>query len=245
MTQAAPLLLGAAAVALALLAVGCESSQSKNKKLQAGAKNSISTKGLDVGAANKQVRVVSRSIIADENGTAAIVAVKNSSKRRLANVPIAIEVKDAKATALFANDAANIQESLTHVPLVEPRETFLWVNDQVGKLASKPKQVVVKVGSKGAKPVRKPPPKVTITRPKVAKDISGYEAAGFMLNRGRKLQRNVVVFAVARKGAKVVAAGRALVKRARPGKRIRYKVLFIGNPTGARLTLAAPPTTLR
>jgi hypothetical protein len=50
---------------------------------------------------------------------------------------------------------------------------------------------------------------------------------------------------VARRGPKVVAAGRSAIQRLRVGKKGFYHVFFIGNPDGARLSVAAPPTVLQ
>ncbi len=70
-------------------------------------------------------------------------------------------------------------------------------------------------------------------------------AVGKVTNRSDVEQRNLTVFAVARKDGRVVAAGRGAVERLKPRASATYQVFFIGNPEGARLTLAAPPTTLR
>ena len=68
-------------------------------------------------------------------------------------------------------------------------------------------------------------------------------AVGFAANRSKVEQRKLVIFAVARKGGRVVAAGRAQINRVKPRKRTRYTI-FIGNPRGARISPEAPPTSL-
>ena len=74
---------------------------------------------------------------------------------------------------------------------------------------------------------------------------SGISAVGRVTNRSSILQRKLVLYCVARRGARIVAAGRGGIDRLKPGKSARYTIFFIGNPKGARLTVAAPPTTLR
>ena len=89
-------------------------------------------------------------------------------------------------------------------------------------------------------------PRITLSRPRLEQDpVSGVSAVGFAANRSRVEQRKLVIFAVARKGGRVVAAGRAQVNRLKPGKRARYTIFFIGNPRGARISVAAPPTRLK
>ena len=100
-----------------------------------------------------------------------------------------------------------------------------------------------KVGE--AKSVRSDIPEVTVTRPRLEQDpVSGVAAVGFVANRSKVEQRKLVIFAVARKGGRVVAAGRAQINRVKPRKRTRYTIFFIGNPRGARISLEAPPTSL-
>ena len=56
----------------------------------------------------------------------------------------------------------------------------------------------------------------------------------------------MTIFGVARHGSKIVAAGRGIVDRIPPagGKPTPFSVFFIGNPKGAKLSFAAPPTVL-
>ena len=59
-------------------------------------------------------------------------------------------------------------------------------------------------------------------------------------------QKRLTIFCVARKGAKVVAAGRGILDVLPPAgaKPTRFTVFFIGNPKGAKLSFSAPPTVL-
>ena len=60
---------------------------------------------------------------------------------------------------------------------------------------------------------------IDLTRPRLEQDpVSGVAAVGFAANRSKVEQRKLVVFAVARKGARVVAAGRAQINRAEAGQ---------------------------
>ena len=67
-----------------------------------------------------------------------------------------------------------------------------------------------------------------------------------MTNRSRPAQRQLVIFAVARKGGKVVAAGRGQVERLEPGKPPpATRSSSSATREGARIELAAPPTTFK
>ncbi len=58
-------------------------------------------------------------------------------------------------------------------------------------------------------------------------------------------QHGLTLFAVARKGDQVVAAGRGGIDTIPPdGGERPYHIYFIGDPKGAQVTVTAPPSTL-
>jgi hypothetical protein len=228
-----------------LLFSSCESTQQKSERLAREGKGAnLRARGLVVTRRNKDVEVLATSTLQDSNGTAAVVALRNTSRRPLADVPVAIDVRGAGGKSLYRNDSAGIEPTLTKVPLLRPGESFLWVNDQVSA-AARPRSVKAKVGEAAA-PAPSRLPRIDVTRPRIERDpASGLEAVGFVANRSRIDQRKLVVFAVARRGRKLVAAGRAQISRLKPRKRAHYHVFFIGDPSRARITVAVPPTVLR
>ena len=54
----------------------------------------------------------------------------------------------------------------------------------------------------------------------------------------------LMIYAVARDGKRIVAAGRGQVPKLKPGAKAPFAVYFIGDPRAGKLTLAAPPTVL-
>ena len=225
------------------LLAACESTQDRSRKLQAEGKGLLAEEGIKVSRRTRDVRVLATDVVQDENGAAAIVKLKNVSKRTLWQLPITIDVRGARKRSVFRNDQPGLEPTLAHVPLLRPGETVVWVNDQVAA-AAKARSVVAKVGAgKTVKLDRLP--KIALTRPKLEQDpVSGVAAAGFAANRSKVELRKVVVFAVAWRGARAVAAGRAQIPRLKPGKRARFHAFFIGDPRGARLEVAAPPPRL-
>ena len=66
-----------------------------------------------------------------------------------------------------------------------------------------------------------------------------------VVNRSAVDQRELVVYALARRGGKVVAAGRAVLPQAAgSGSSTRFQLFLVGDPTGARLEFEPPPTLL-
>jgi C4-type Zn-finger protein len=236
-----PLLLVACS---SLLLVACESTQDKSAKLAKQAVNLKHQSGLKVTKVSRDVKVRTTAVLNDPNGTAAVVTVRNTSKKTLVQVPIAIDVKGRKGKSVFANDDPGLEPSLVAVSVLRPGEQLSWVDDQVQATAT-PRRVKAKVGEeRGRAPARLP--RIQISPPKLEVDpTSGVLAVGKLTNESGVLQRNLVVYAVARKGGRIVAAGRGAVEKLKPHHKATYQVFFIGNPRGAQLSLAAPPTVLR
>jgi hypothetical protein len=62
--------------------------------------------------------------------------------------------------------------------------------------------------------------------------------------RSGPAQDKLVVYCVARRGGRIVAAGRAVIPRLTGKKPARFHVFFIGDPKHATLAVSAPPTVL-
>jgi hypothetical protein len=238
-----PLVLAAAACCTLLLGA-CESTQSKSARLAAQAGEVKTQRGLRIVEQSKLVKVGRTAVLTDANGSAAVVTLRNTSERTLARVPLAIDVRGKGARSVFKNDDPGLDPALTGISVLLPGQELIWVNDQVLATA-KGRSVRAKVGvARGKAPAKLP--QLELSPPRLEADpTSGVLALGKLTNRSAIEQRNLVVYAVARRGGKIVAAGRGAIERLKPRASATYQVFFIGNPRGARLTLAAPPTTLR
>jgi outer membrane murein-binding lipoprotein Lpp len=232
----------AACVALAL--AGCESTQTKSARLAAKAGDLKAQHGLKITRVSRDVKATRSAVLTDANGTAVVVALRNTSKRTLAQVPLAIDVRGRAGKSVFRNDDPGLARALTSASALLPGQELLWVNDQV-IATGKGVKVKAKVGvARGKAPPRLP--HVALTPPTFETDpTSGTLAVGKATNTSQVEQRELVIFAVARKGGRIVAAGRGAIEKLKPGGTATYQVFFIGNPKGARVTLAAPPTTFR
>jgi hypothetical protein len=239
-------------VALALAAplvalAACESTQDKSARLAKLAKRQVAARGLSVVQVNPDVRVLGSSVLHDANGTAVALELKNTGSRDLVDLPIAIDVKDAQGKSLYRNDAPGLDASLVGLPVLRGGQTVWWVDDQV--LASgRPASVGVKVGRSKAGTSPTGLPKIQLSGVHPLQDTEGASIVGTIENRSKIVQRRLTVFVVARKGGRVVAAGRAIIDKLDPAptkKPIHFKSFFIGNPRGARYELTAPPTVLQ
>ena len=223
---------------------GCQSTQAKSAELAKEGAEMIDVGEIQIGSENTQVDVLDTALLTDEYGSAVAVTLKNNSDRFLVNLPIQIDVRDKKGKSVFKNDQVGLQPTLLGYPLVGPGQTVTWVHDQI--LASgEPASVKVKVGSKVDAPPPGEPPKVVISDTKITSDpISGIEVLGKAENLSPIDQQDLIFFCVARRGGKVVAAGRGGIKKLAGGEKREFSSFFIGDPRGGDLTISAPPTTL-
>lgn len=234
--------LAVAFVGVALVATGCQSTQSKSAEIGAELGPVAQEKGLKISKPSKDVKVVSSALLTDSAGSAVVVVVRNESSRDLANVPIGIEILDAKGRSVYKNDLPGLEQALTAIPYVAAGGEATWVNDQV-LAAGRPKTVKVEVGE-GGTPFSGEIPKFEVSAPKLDGDpYSGVVAGGNVENEsGEKVDR-LLLYAVARHGDEVVAAGRGAIERIKPEpKPLPYNVYFIGDPRGADVEMTWFPT---
>jgi hypothetical protein len=222
----------------------CQSTQDKSAELAAEAGTTLlKDKGLTVKKESTDVKVTSTAVLSGVEGSAAVVVdVHNDSTDNLVNVPILIDVLDAKGHSVYRNDFPGIEPQLAAIPYIPANGDAEWVNDQV--LASgKPHSVKVKIGA-GDSTFTGELPDIEVSEPQLAGDpVSGIEATGTVVNRTGTDQGRLLLYAVARKGGMIVAAGRGAIEHLKPEtKKLDYTIFFVGDPTGADLTLSEYPT---
>jgi hypothetical protein len=232
----------AGVAAAALAAAGCSTTQEKSRELASHATAAVAQKGLKVTKRNRRVEVLGTAVVHDRYGTAVVVELRSTASEAQAGIPLAITVRDSAGKREFANDAPGLEPALTHVALLAPHERIYWVHDQVR--ADRAHDVEAKAGP----PTEAVPaklPHLEVSDLEQDEDPDGVITRGVVKNASRIDQRKVTLFAVALKGGKVVAAGRAGVERIKPGASAHFKVFWIGEPARARVHVYAPPTVLK
>lgn len=234
----------ASLLAVAAVLAGCESTQSQSARLEAEGANLVKSEKVDLGALNRQIEVVDKVVLSDENGSAVAVVMRNKSDEGLAAAPIGINVKGANGKSVYQNNQAGMETSLIEVPVMRPNSEVYWVNDQVIATAE-PKSLEVKVGEARQR-LPADLPEIEVSEPEIVNDpTSGVEATGTISNNSDVEQADIVLYAIARKGEEIVAVGRGQILRLKVGgKPETYHIFFIGNPTGADVTVIAPPVNL-
>lgn len=235
---------GAVAILAILALAGCDSSQEKSATLERAAKLAAAheqrvDKALTISRESADVKVLSAGVVSSSEGAAAVVTVRNISPRTLASVPIEIKVKSAGGQIVFQNNAAGLEAALTTIALVPAHGEATWVDDQLPKSGA-PASVTARLGEVPA--VSGPTPQVEVQG--LHPEEAGAGAAGTVRNRSHVAQRGLVVFVVARRTGRVVAAGRAVLAELSPGASAPFQVFFVGSAAGASLQASAPATTL-
>jgi hypothetical protein len=240
--------LAATLVVATLALTGCETNAQRSAKLEKAAlaqrlaHPEATRKGVVVTHENPRVKVMGTDVVHDENGVAAVVALRNESSRTLRNAPIAITVNDSKGAVLYQNNAPGLDTTLVSVPTLKPHTTTVWIDDQI-QVAGVPARVSARVGE--APTANRSLPLLRVSAVHTFEDPSnGVGVEGTVTNSSKVAQQKLVVYAVGRRGGRIVAAGRAVLPEARAGQRATFQVFFIGSPRGAKLEAGAPPTTL-
>ena len=242
MSPRSPLPLAIALAGVALVVTGCESTQDKSARIGAELGPVKKEKGLTITKQSKDVEVASSTLLTDPNGSAVVVRLRNRSNESLVGVPIAIDVLDARGKSVYRNDIPGIEPALAAVPFIPAGGETEWVHDQI-LATGKPVKVEVKVGA-GGEPFTGELPRISVSDPKLEGDpFSGVLAGGNVENQSGEDLERLLLYAVATKGGKVIAAGRGAIEpfKAKP-KPVPYNIYFIGDPRGAEVTIAQFPS---
>jgi hypothetical protein len=229
---------------LAVAALGaCQSTKDRSAELEEKSSTTLlAEKGLEIKRESEDVKVTGTAVLRGSEGTNAVVVdLHNDSAKNLTDVPILIEVLNTKGKRFYKNDIPGIEPALASLPYIPAHGEAEWVNDQVLGVGV-PKSVKVKVGETDST-YDGPMPDVEVSEPTLEGDpVSGIAAVGEVVNRTGEDQGRLLLYAVARRGSEVIAAGRGAIEHLKPEtKKVKYQIFFVGDPKGADLTLSEYP----
>lgn len=232
-----------ACVSLIALA-GCTTTQDRSAALAKGAEDAAEAKKFNVGKTNGDIEVEKVTRLQGEGAAAIVVRVVNDSKATQVAVPIGLDLYDKAKASLYTNRVDGLEPALNTMAVVPPGESW-WINNQVP--ADEPARTRVRVGTSKIAAPSDALPEIDVTEDlKFGEDVGVITGSGTVSNRSDVDQLRLTIFAVATKGDKVVAAGRAVIDRlpAKSKKPAKFNVYFTGDPRGAKLSVFAPPSTL-
>jgi hypothetical protein len=228
---------------LAIALCGCESTQERSAELARQAKHELlATQGASVTKESSSVQVLQSTVVRSHEATAVVVALRNTTSHALENAPIEVTVHNAQGGVLYQNNASGLEPSLTTVSLLLPGQETIWVDDQV-TASGAPASASALVGEAVQATDSIPQLSVSGTHPSTE---AGGEASlsGTVSNHSSVAQQNLVVYAVARRAGKIVAAGRAVLPEVpAQGTNVPFQIYFVGDPSGAQIQTSAPAST--
>jgi hypothetical protein len=235
----------AAALALVALALaGCQTTAEKSAKLEKEARLHpvAAAHGLSIARASSRVKIVRAIVLHSNEGAVAVVELRNTSPSALQSVPLALTVSDARGTKLYENNAAGLEAALVSVPSLPAHATLTWVDDQLPASVAAT-AVTARVGEAPA--VTGTLPRITVSSVHLVEDpTNGIGAAGTVRNPSGVTQGKLVLFGVARRAGRVVAAGRAVLPELGARSQLPFQIFFVGDPRGAQLQVSAPASTV-
>jgi len=229
---------------LTVTASACESTQEESAKLgREGGPAAAGPGALKLGAVNHGVRVAAATLLSGEGRTAVAVKLTATTPRAQLDVPLLVNVTGAGGKVLYTNGTGGAEASLQRIALLRPHMAEWWVDDQV-IAASGASGVKVRVGT-GAPAPRGAQPELATTATHLGVQSGLSVLSGRLVNHSHTAQSKVPVFAVALRGGKPVAAGRAVVSdlAGRPGASAPFQVFLVGKAAGTTVQLTAVPTS--
>lgn len=234
-------------VALALVALaltGCETTADRSARLEKAAlarARPAASQGVRIAAASHTLLVVSKTLVSDKEGLAVALTVRNTSGRAQIGAPVAVTVKGPTGSTVYTNGEPGLAHSLTALGAVPAHGQVSWVDDQVqasGAAAS----LSITVGD--GKKLPSPPGTISVSsKAPVGEPGGGESIAGQVTNGSGAAQRELVVSALARRGGKVVGAGRAVIANLAEGASTPFEIFIVGSAKDAQIELSAPAST--
>lgn len=241
------LLIVAAALgcAVSLLSLGgCTTTQERSASLARNAADAAEAKKFKVGKTNDDVEVAKVTWLEGEGAAAVVVRVESDAKATQVAVPIGLDLYDEAKASLYTNRVDGLEPALNTLAVVPPGESW-WVNNQVP--VDEPARTRVRIGTSKVAEAPAQLPEIDVSGDlRIGEDVGVITGSGTVANRSTVDQVRLTIYAVAFKGDKVVAAGRAVIDRlpAKTKKPAKFNVYFTGDPRGAELRVFAPPSTL-
>ena len=231
--------------ALVLLgAAGCESTQDKSARLAQGVGRHRAGAGRHGRRGPTATsRSLDTAVITDENGTAVVVRMRNDSARALADVPVTIDVLDARRQDRLHEHDARARA------LADPRDGHPAPRARPSgstTRCSRPRRRAKVDAKVGAAEGQAPPDAAAIRVGRVDADRGPGQRPRRHRHRHEPRRRRT-------SGASCSPPSRARATRSSPpaagssprvraGKRARFRIFFIGDPKGAELTVTATPS---
>jgi hypothetical protein len=242
----------ATALTLAIAAgglTGCVSTQRKNARAELVADRTLAQRTpLRLHRRSRDVRVERVALVRAASGGAFVVTLRNSGAQPATDVPVAVGLRAVDGRRTQLNGGGELDWFRTHVPAIGAGATATWIFTAHRPLAAgTPYAIAGATGravvshASGALPA--------IAARVVPEPVRGRRGAGTrggvsvaIVNRSEIPQYDVQVYAVARDGARVLAAGAASIAHLGTHEATRVRVALVGAAGRHTVRVFALPT---
>ncbi len=235
-------LAGLATLPIGVLLTGCVTTQQIAARARlVDARIRASQSPLEITTVNPSVRVGRLSLIRGRAGTALVAEFLNLSRRPLTDVPIAVGVTTSSGRKLYFDRAPNSDYFDSHVAAIGRRSDVTWVFTAPGRAARG--RPFAQAG------ISELPEPGIASLPQIAvKRVPGASASGAralrvsVSNLSAVPQYGLQVSAVAVRGGRVLAAGRATLGHLGTRATATIRLTLLGTVRKATIHLSALPT---
>jgi hypothetical protein len=227
-------LCAASFVVLVAAVSGCATTQDSNKRISVRFDRTLaSRKPLDLRGTAPDVKVIRTGVVDGKNGSAIVVVLRNTGENPVNDLPIEVGPEGGKAL----NTAANVPYFQSHAPAIAPGDEVTWVYASKDPIGSS--QAFARVGAPSS------PPLTTaghVSELAASGKSGGASVKAEVTNDTGVPQYDLDVYAVARKGGRYVAAGRASLEHLGVSKTVRLTLPVTGDAKGTQIQVFAPQT---
>jgi len=237
--------LGIVLGALVLTALtGCETTQQKSARIEVQDDRVLAAQQpVRVVRADSEISVLGVAIVRGSGHVAIAVRLRNDGARPLSDLPISVGVRTRSGRTTYLNGTANLPYFETHIGAVAPGTPTTWVF--TGRGAAAPAGAPFALVGAPAFTVAGTP--ATLPDISAALDTAraGDDVSATITNHSGIPQYTLAVYASARAGGRVLAAGQAAVAQLDPGASATVAIPLVGDRGASSVQLDAPPTLLR
>lgn len=226
---------------------GCVTTQEKNARtVLLNARTLASESSLRLTSENPAVRIISIEFVpgAGRARGAVVVTARSTATHPLSDLPISVGVKGRGGQRTYLNVRANLDYYDTHLPGIPAGATFSWVLPGVARGEVAGRKLFAIVGLPGT-------PASTSARalPRIAAISDGHPVAHRLAvairNDSDVPQYGLQVYAIARRGGRVIGAGRRAIGELDGEARTQVSLPLIGTAAGATVDLYSAPTIFK
>lgn len=227
---------------------GCASTQQKSERAEVIASRTLlGRQQLRVTRRDPRVEVRSVETVRDAHRVAFVVRLRNRGTEPVNDLPVGVGTRTPEGRRRLLNGRPGLPYWQTHGPAIAPgaSATLVVVADTDRRLRGRPFAVVGRADRRPTVATVLPAIELTARADAAGRSASGGHrktVAVDVRNRSDVPQYGLEIYAVARRGGRLVAAGRVPLSHLGSDDRATASVPLVGDARGAQILLSTSPT---